>query len=104
MPPVGSFGARIAAGSSNRLCTRIGTGVGRGSFSAVRTSARPNCEALYRSDGSGRPARSSTDASGPRSADTFISLPIRADSVATVDSPTKGTVPVTASMRISANE
>ena len=73
------------------LGARIGIGVGRGSLSAARTSARPNCEALNRSAASGRPARSSTAASGPRSADTGISLPIRADSVATVESPSNGT-------------
>ena len=104
MPPVGSSGARIAAGSSKMLAARIGIGVGRGSLSATRTSARPNCDALKRSAASGRPARSSTAASGPRSADTGISLPIRADRVATVDSPSNGTMPVTASTRIRANE
>ena len=78
--------------------------MGRGRFSALRTSARPNSAAVDRSSGSGRPARSSTDANGPRSADTGISRPTRADSVATVDRAAKGTVPVTASTRISANE
>ncbi len=90
MPPVGSLGARIAAGSSKSVAARIGIGVGRGNLSATRTRARPNCEALNRSAASGRPARSSTAASGPRSADTGISLPIRADSVATVESASNG--------------
>ena len=76
MPPVGSLGARIAAGSSKMLGARIGIGVGRGSLSAARTRARPNCDALNRSAASGRPARSSTAASGPRSAETGINLPI----------------------------
>ena len=104
IPPVGSSGARIFAVSSKMLGARIGIGAGRGSLSAARTSARPNCEAVKRSAASGRPARSSTAANGPRSADTGISLPIRADRVATVDSPSNGTLPVTASTRISANE
>ena len=83
---------------------RSGSGVGRGSFSAARTRLRPNSEAVDRSAGSGRPARSSTDANGPRSADTGISRPTRADSVATVDRAANGTAPVTASTRIRASE
>ena len=104
IPPVGSSGARIAAGFSKTLGVRIGIGVGRGNLSAARTRARPNCEALNRSEASGRPARSRTAAKGPRSADTGISLPIRADSVATVESPSNGTLPLTASTRINASE
>ena len=103
-PPVGSFGRRSWLGSSSkRLVTMIGIGDGRGSFSAARTRLRPSSEADERSAGSGRPARSSTDASGPRSADTGIRRPTRADSVATVDRAANGTAPVTASTRISAS-
>ena len=58
---------------------------GRGSFSATRTRPRPSSDADERSAAIGRPARSSTAARGPRSADTGISLPTRADRVATVD-------------------
>ena len=56
----------------------------------------PNSDAVDRSCGSGRPARSSTEASGPRSADTGISFPIRADSAATVESDLNGNEPVMA--------
>ena len=104
IPPVGSFGARIAVGSSKMLVARMGMGAGLGSLSAARTRARPNCDALNRSAASGRPARSSTAASGPRSADSRINLPIRAFSVATVESASNGTLPDTASTRINANE
>ncbi len=104
-PPVGSLGRRKRFGSSaNTPAATIGMGGGRGSFSAAFTRPRPNSAADDRSAGSGRPARSSTDASGPRSADAGISLPILADSVATVERAAKGTAPVTASTRISASE
>ena len=105
IPPVGSFGRRSWLGSSsNSPVTSSGIGAGRGSFSAARTRLRPSSAAVERSAGSGRPALSSTEASGPRSADTGISRPMRADSVATVERAANGTVPVTASTRISASE
>ena len=61
--------------------------------------ARPNSATDERSAGSGLPARSNTAASGPRSADTGISLSTRLARVATADSPTNGTWPVTTSSR-----
>ena len=104
-PPVGSSGRRSRFGSSvNGDVTSSGIGAGRGSFSAARTRLRPNSAAVERSAGSGRPARSRTAANGPRSADTGISRPTRADSVATVERAANGTAPVTASTRMSANE
>ncbi len=80
------------------------SGVGRGSFSAAAISAWPSSAAVDRSAGSGRPARSMTEASGPRSADTGIRRSRRFISVATVVSPAKGTSPVTDSTSVSANE
>ena len=97
-PPVGSSGLRSwSGGVSNRPVESSGSGSGRGSLEAACSRPLPNSAAVDRSVGSGRPACSSTDASGPRSADTGISLPIRADSAATVESDLNGNVPVTAS-------
>ena len=80
------------------------SGAGRGSFSAAAMRPCPSSAALDRSAGSGRPARSMTEASGPRSAETGMSRSSRFMSVATVVSPAKGTSPVTDSTSVRANE
>ncbi|CAB4716830.1 unannotated protein [freshwater metagenome] len=82
---------RDAAASPNlpRPTTAMGSGLGMNSAAATR--ARPNSTALKRSSRTGRPARSSTDASAPRSAETGINLFSRADSVATEVSAANGT-------------
>ena len=103
IPPVGSVGRRILDVSKSVAAT-IGIGSGRGSASAAATRPRPNSTAEKRSSASGRPARSRTAASEPRSADTGISLPTRAASVDTVESAENGTAPVTASSSERASE
>ncbi len=97
-PPVGSSGLRSCSGGvSNKADDRSGSGSGRGILWATWSRPLPNSAAVARSSASGRPARSSTDASGPRSADTGIRRPTRADNAATVESDLNGSVPVTAS-------
>ena len=96
--PVGSTGwSAPPLSGANSEFARIGNGAGRGICSADCTSARPNWAAVYRVLGSGRPARSNTAASCPKSADTGIRRSTRLASVATADSPSNGTLPVTAS-------
>ena len=90
--------------SANLLLPAIGAGAGRGRRSAACINALPNSAAVKRSAANGRPARSSTDANGPKSADTGISLSMRAFSVATVESDENGTWPVTDSMSTRHNE
>ena len=100
-PPVGSSGdRRRSTGVSKRPVESNGKGSGRGSLDATCTSSLPNWAADERSSASGRPACSSTEASGPRSADTGISRPTRAARAATVESFLNGSVPVTASCNV----
>ena len=99
--PVGDVGSAIGAAgaSAKRPVLSRAIGAGRGSRSAACTRARPNSVAVDRVSGSGRPARSNTAASGPRSAETGISRSTLFDNVATVESPMNGSWPVTASSR-----
>ena len=86
-------GSCVSPGPASTTTGTSGSGAGRGRRSAVWISARPSSAAEYRSAGSGRPARSTTAASGPRSADTGSSLSIRFMRVATVVSAANGTLP-----------
>jgi hypothetical protein len=100
----GRSASSVASAATCGSSGTSGSGVGRGRRSAVWISARPSSPAVKRSAAVGRPARSTTEASGPRSADTGISLSTRFMSVATVVSAAKGTWPVTDSTMTSASE
>ena len=89
---------------ANELAAKGSIGVGSGIFSAMPANAFPKSSAVYRSVASGRPARSSGAAIGPRSAETGSSFPTRFDNVMAAVSPLNGNVPVIDSRRVVASE
>ena len=122
---IGSFGATFGTGSTPERSTAgsasfgvvesvsmssnippptMSMGVGRAIFSAACTSDWPISRGEKRSFDSGRPARSRTCASAPKSALTGNNLPARLAKAAATVSAVNGTSPVIASMRMSASE
>ena len=99
------FSATFCSITASKLSgANVSIGSGNGTFSAIAASARPNSSAVNRSVASGRPARSSGAAIGPKSADTGSSFPTRAASVIPAVSPKNGTTPVIVSSNVSASE
>ena len=108
--PVASFAGTAGAGTgaetsaSNNPVPTTSIGVGRGIFSAACTNAVPSSRGLKRSGAVGRPARSRTCASAPKSALTGSNLPTRLANAAATVSAANGTSPVIASTSMSASE